>query len=253
MLEGDSFVSRLSVAECLNAIEFALTDQRYDYSPYIWQIHTSDSKKGRMFAVAKARVQSDQHPPFSMNVELKVQADKTTAVSWSFDAGSQCEQIATRTNKTLHEYLEQVQNQPVETPKSEMPKTTRDVTSRSAAVAASGKRPMPAGDGAASAAALAGKPAPGAQTEQHMKEESTDSRGGPYYAPAAASSTTPAAPSTTSAISSPSAAGTESQAAPTSAQMSLSGWWRHFVFGDCCPVCGQPKHSGSNCTSNYHQ
>ncbi len=241
MLQGDSCVSQLHVTECLNAVEFALTDRQYDYTPYTWQVHMSDSKKGRMLAVAKARPQSDEHPSFSLNVDLKTEEDKTTLVAWSFDATAQCAEIAEKTNSNLREYLAFVQAQPVV--------AAPVVKVKPSSVNPSGfssSKPFGAAfeSGKSATGAVSAGSKPDLNVQSGTDEPSVPgvipelrsgrSQPGPYYAAPSApvhNAGNRGATNGTTKSSTGNSTYTESTQSENE-PVSISGWLRHFFFGD---------------------
>lgn len=257
MLQGDNFNSRLTVADCLIAVEFALTDQRFDYSPYIWQVHMSDSKKGRLLAVAKARPQSEEFPSFSLNVSLTVQADKTTDIKWSFDASSNCAATTEKTNANLMDYLKELQTKPIEQPVV-APAPQKTFQSVFAPPSISTQPPInasvPAPKYTESQAAPDSSTLKGVIPE--VKSSSVKQINSDYYSTQRSSpgqSSKSDDHNSSSKLATPinseqPRATVEDQAEP----LSIAGWLRHFVFGDCCPQCGGPKRS-ENCESEFHR
>lgn len=240
MLPGDTFVSKLSISECLNAIEFALTDSQTSYQPYGWQVYSSDSRKGRLTAIAKSKVQGEEYPSFSVSFELKLQPDRQTAISWSYDAPARCLNIAETTNAALLSHLAYVQDKPAEA----KPSVTVPVKELA-------REMEPAG-------ALAPKTASVQGSRGVSPGNSAKAEGGAVLGSIPASrpniiSTTPVAKSTTGGA--PSVVGSSQPKRTDASAAKPGGWFRHFVLGDCCPDCGADKVLDANqhCSSDYHQ
>ncbi|MBY0546279.1 MAG: hypothetical protein K2W95_03255 [Candidatus Obscuribacterales bacterium] len=240
MLPGDTFVSKLSISECLNAIEFALTDSQISYQPYGWQVYSSDSRKGRLTAIAKSKVQGEEYPSFSVSFELKLQPDKLTTISWSYDAPVRCSAIAETTNAAVLNHLVYVQDKPAEAkPSAKVP------------VREPSREMEPAGK-------LAPKAVPGQSVRDVAPIELAKKDAGAVLGSIPAlrpnvGSPAPAVSATTGGVS-PGAVSPQPKRTDASASKP-GGWLRHFVLGDCCPDCGGGKVLGANqhCSSDYHQ
>lgn len=242
MLPGATFVSKLSISECLMAIEFALTDSQIDYQPYGWQVYSSDSRKGRLTAIAKSKVQGEDYPSFSVSFELKLQPDRLTAISWSYDAPIRCSGIAETTDAALLNHLAYVQDKPAEA-KPSMKVSAKDLS----------REMEPVGKQAPKVAAAAGQVNRGVAAVEPNKVESGAVLGSiPALRPNVIA-TTPVARGTTGGVS-PEVRSDQRVRTDASAAKP-GGWLRHFVLGDCCPDCGADKVLGTNqhCSSDYHQ
>lgn len=240
MLPGDTFVSKLSISECLNAIEFALTNSQTNYAPYGWQVYSSDSRKGRLTAIAKSKVQGEEYPSFSVSFELKLQADRQTVISWSYDAPVKCSNIAAATNAALLNHLAYVQDKPTEA-KPSMP--VREVS----------REMEPAVKQAPKVTAASGPVSRAVPPVEPAKAESGAVLGSIPSTRPSIISTTPIAKGTAGGASS-AVGGSNPKRTDTSAARP-GGWLRHFVLGDCCPDCGGDKVLAANqhCSSDYHQ
>jgi hypothetical protein len=257
MLQGDSFNCKLSVADCLNAVEFALVDQQFSYTPYTWQVVMSDSKKGRMLAVAKARPSSEEHPSFSLNVELTIQADKSATVSWSFDATHQCSATADLTNKNLLEYLKVVQENPAHAvPVASPPKQVE--TPKPTPFISSSRASQLGAESVADRRAVA--PAP--VTSEGEREVSQVRGMIPELRPSAprsdyqrASYAAPAPSPTPAYVSSGVNRSANVESSNTAEPLSIKAWFRQFVLGESCPECQGPKelNSSGGCRNEYHR
>lgn len=240
MLPGDTFVSKLSFSECLNVIECALTDSHTNYAPYAWQVYSSDSRKGRLTAIAKSSIQSDDYPSFSVSFELRLQPDRLTAITWSYDAPVRCSGITELTNAALLNFL----NEP-DKGKSEGTTTPKVLDKESVGSV------IGVVDRAISTASQAGS---NSSSNETAKADEGAILGSIPSARPKVISTIPVVRGTTD--SAPVSGAIQQSAFPrVNHSGKTGGWLRHFVRGDCCPDCGGDRTLTDNqhCSSDYHQ
>lgn len=262
MLPGDTVVSKLSIAECLTAIEFALTHGKFSqsYAPYSWQVYSSDSRKGRLTAIAKARPQSDDTPSFSVSFQLKVQEGQTL-VAWSYDAPNKCQECTEATNRNLSDYLNYVQAHP----ETLRPTASPQVNTATSPVSAKAREaitvtPIPKPMSTPSVPSGAS-----GEVRYGATARTTDS-GAAEVIPtintshrAASSGREPVSPSKSSLVNNSvrtsarnSTTNTPTTATHTGSVLPMGAWWRQFFLGESCPECQGMREVRGDCPNNYH-